>query len=40
MNQPIAIFFDLGDTLVVPQFGVNPAVATSPVQPFQEIPNV
>jgi len=34
MSNPIAIFFDLGDTLVIPQFGTDGALAALQPLPF------
>jgi len=34
MSNPIAIFFGLGDTLVIPQFGADGALAALQPRPF------
>ena len=34
MSNPIAIFFDLGDTLVIPRFGADGALAALQPLPF------
>jgi FMN phosphatase YigB (HAD superfamily) len=38
MSNPIAIFFDLGDTLVIPQFAANGTL--SALQPLPFVPDV